>query len=97
MDQIEIESAEQPLATSAGAAAQSAQEDKPATNLNPVAQAPSLNSPVSEIYSEDPDLWFFQVETTFIVNCGTTKKDKVTHPRSERPQSPTAPVQLRPG
>ena len=33
-----------------------AQEDKPATDLNPVAQAPSLKFLVQDFYSEDPEL-----------------------------------------
>ena len=79
MDQAEIEStAEQPSLSAPGArvAAQSAQENKAATVLNPVAWAPSLKFPILEFYTEDPDLWFFQLEATFILNCVTTKKDK---------------------
>ena len=83
MDQIE--SAEQPLAPAARAAAQPAQEDKPTTALNPVARAPSLKFPVPEFYSEDPDLWFFQLEASFIVNCMTTEKDKYAEVKSNLP------------
>ena len=56
MDQIEL--ADQPPAPAAGATAQAAQEDKPATDLNMLAQAPSLMFPVPEFYFADPDLWF---------------------------------------
>ena len=53
-----------------------AQEDKPATNLNPLERALSLKFPVPEFYFEDLDLWFWQLEATFTVNHVTTKKDK---------------------
>ena len=39
-----------------------AQEDKTATDLNPVARALSLKFPVPEFYSKDPELWFWQLE-----------------------------------
>ena len=74
MDQIE--SAEQPSASVTGAAAQAVQEKKPGTDLNLVAQAPSLKFLVPEFYSKDPDLWFWQLEATFTVNRVTTEKDK---------------------
>ena len=60
----------------ARAAAQSVQENKPAIDLNPVAWALSLKFPVPEFFYEDPDLWFFQLEATFIVNRVMTEKDK---------------------
>ena len=46
------------------------------TNLNPVYQAPNLRFPVPAFFTADLDLWFFQLEATFIVNRVTTEKDK---------------------
>ena len=58
-------------------AAQPAPESKPYTDVNPVSHAaPNLRFPVPEFFSEDPDLWFFQLEATFIVNRVTTEKEK---------------------
>ena len=53
-----------------------AQEDKPAIDVNTMSQAPNLKFPVPEFYSEDPELWFWQLEATFQVNRVTTEKDK---------------------
>ena len=71
-----IESADPPPGATVGAAALGAREEKPATDLNPVARAPSLKFRVTEFYSEDPDLWFWQLEATFTVNRVTTEKDR---------------------
>ena len=77
MDQATESAAADPfLVTTVGASALGAQEDKPATNLNLLAQAPSLKFLVTEFYSEDPNLWFWQLEATFTVNRVMTKKDK---------------------
>ena len=53
-----------------------ATEPKPDTNLNPVSRAPNLRFPVPAFYTDDPDLWFFQLEASFIVNRVNTEKDK---------------------
>ena len=53
-----------------------ATEPKLDTDVNPVSQAPNLRFPVLEFFAEDPDLWFFQLEATFIVNRVTSEKDK---------------------
>ena len=90
MDQIEL--ADQPPAPAAGAAAQAAQEDKPATDLNPVAWAPSIKFPVPEFYSGDPDLWFWQLEATFTVNRVTTGKDKYAVVISNLPFKVVRPI-----
>ena len=45
-----------------------APEPKPDTDLNPVSRAPNLRFPVPSFFTDDPDLWFFQLEATFIVN-----------------------------
>ena len=58
------------------AAAQPAPENRPDTDLNSVSQAPNLCFLVPELFSNDLDLWFFQLEATFIVNRVTTEKDK---------------------
>ena len=73
MDLIE-QAPEQP--SQAVATAQPAPENKPDTDLNPVSQAQNLWFPIPEFFSEDPDLWFFQLEATLIVNPMTTEKDK---------------------
>ena len=70
------ESADPSLVTTVGASTLGAQEDKPATDLNPVAGAPSLKFPVPEFYPENLDLWFWQLETMFTVNLVMTEKDK---------------------
>ena len=73
MDQIE----QAPEHVTPGVAtAQPAPENKPDTNLNPVSRAPNLRLPVPTFFTDDPDLWFFQLEATFIVNRVTTEKDK---------------------
>ena len=46
------------------------------TDLNPVSKAPNLRFPIPGFFTDDPDLWFFQLEATFIVNRVTTEKDK---------------------
>lgn len=53
-----------------------APEPKPDTDLNPVSRAPNLRFPVPAFFTDDLDLWFFQLEATFIVNRVTTEKDK---------------------
>ena len=53
-----------------------ATESKPDTDVNPVSRAPNLRFTVLEFFSEDPDLWFFQLKATFIVNRVTSEKDK---------------------
>ena len=45
-----------------------APEPKPDTDLNPVSWAPNLRFPVPSFFTDDPDLWFSQLEATFIVN-----------------------------
>ena len=44
--------------------------------FNPVSRAPNLRFPVPSFFTDDPDLWFFQLEAMFIVNRVTTEKDK---------------------
>ena len=51
-------------------------EPKPDTDLNPLSKAPNLRFPVPAFFTNNPDLWFFQLEATFIVNRVTTEKDK---------------------
>ena len=70
MDLIK-QAAEQP--SQAVATVQPAQENKPDTDLNPVSRAPNLRFPVLEFFSEDPDLWFFQLEAMIIVNRVTRR------------------------
>ena len=49
-----------------------------------MSQAPNLRFPIPAFFTDDPDLWFFQLEATFIVNrvhseqsqSFTTEKDK---------------------
>ena len=53
-----------------------ATEPKPDTDLNPVSRAPNLRFPAPAFFTNDPDLWFFQLEATFIENRVTTEKDK---------------------
>ena len=53
-----------------------APERKPDTDVNPVSRAPNVRFPVPEFLSEDLDLWFFQLEATFIVNRVTNEKDR---------------------
>ena len=53
-----------------------AAEPKPDTDINPVYRAPNLRFPVPEFFSEDPDLWFFQLEAMFIVKRVTSEKDR---------------------
>ena len=69
MDQIERPS-------QAVTPAQPAPENKPGTDLNRVSRASNLRFPVPEFFFKDPDLWFFQLEATFIVNRVTTDKDR---------------------
>ena len=45
-------------------------------DVNLTSRAPNLRFPVPVFYEEDPELWFFQLEQTFIVNKVTTQKDK---------------------
>ena len=98
MDQA-TESAHPSLLTTVGASTLVAQEDKPATDFNQVALAPSLKFPVPEFYSEDPDLWVWKLEATFTVNHVMTEKDKyvalgdqllASSPRLD-PQPPASP------
>ena len=58
------------------ATAQPVLEPKPDTDLNPVSRAPNLRFPVPAFFTDDLDLWFFQLEATYIVNRVTTEKDK---------------------
>ena len=44
-------------------------------DVDPTSRAPNLRFPVPVFYEEDPELWFFQLEQTFIVNKVTTQKD----------------------
>ena len=37
-------------------------------DVNPTSRAPNLRFPVPVFYEEDLELWFFQLEQTFIVN-----------------------------
>ena len=71
----EIEQAPEHVGTPAAQPAL-ATEPKPDTDVNPVSQAQNLRFPILEFFSEDPDLWFFQLEATFIVNRVTSEKDK---------------------
>ena len=41
-----------------------------------MSRAPNLRFPVPSFFTDNPDLWFFQLESTFIVNRVTTEKDK---------------------
>ena len=41
-----------------------------------VTGTPNLRFPVPNFFSEDPDLWFFQLEAKFIVNRVTSEKDR---------------------
>ena len=50
-----------------------APEPKPDTDLNQVSRAPNLRFPVPSFFTDDPNLWFFQLEATFIVNRVTFK------------------------
>ena len=43
-------------------------EPKPDTDINPVSRAPNHRFPVPAFFTDDPDLWFFQLEATFIMN-----------------------------
>lgn len=37
---------------------------------------PNLRFQVPSFYTDDPDLWFFQLEAMFMVNCITIEQDK---------------------
>ena len=41
-----------------------------------MSRAPNLRFPVPASFTDDPHLWFFQLEAMFIVNRVTTEKDK---------------------
>ena len=51
-------------------------EPKPDTDISLVSRALNLRFPVPAFFTDDPYLWFFQLEATFIVNRVTTEKDK---------------------
>ena len=76
MDSVTETAAPSSVRTGAVNGSPTVPEDKPSTDLNPMARAPSLKFPVREFYSEDPELWFWQLEATFQVNRVTTEKDK---------------------
>ena len=44
-------------------------------DVNPTSRAPNLRFPVPVFYEEDPELWYFQLKQTIIVNKVTTQKD----------------------
>ena len=58
----------------AAAAQVPATEPKADLDTNPVSKGPpNLRFPVPAFFTDDPDLWFFQLEATFIVNRVTTE------------------------
>ena len=52
-------------------------EDKP--DINPLSKDLNLKFPVPQFYDEDLELWFWQLESTFIVNKVTQSKDKYSY------------------
>ena len=68
MDSATETAASSPVQTGGSSRTPGAQEDLPSTDLNPVAQAPSLKFPVQVFYSEALELWFWQLEAMFQVN-----------------------------